>query len=116
MAFSEIELADHLRVLEEVFWSRRRPPVHIRDKVREGQRLTGHASELFFVRPSWGRPGEVTEEPIAKLLYVRTCDHWRLFWQRANGQWYRYEPCREAPSLSLALQVIHEDVYQCFFG
>ncbi len=116
MAFTEFELAEHLRVLEEVFWSRRRPPLQLRDQVREGQRISGQSIELFFVRPSFVRPGAHSEEPIAKVQYVRTSGLWRIFWKRANGDWYRYEPCREAPSLTFALQVIHADAYSCFFG
>lgn len=116
VAFTEIELAENLKVVEEVFWSRRRPPLQLRDQVREGQRISGQSIELFFVRPSFGRPGTFTEEPIAKVQFVRTSSLWRLFWKRANGEWYRYEPCREAPTLAYALQVINADTYSCFFG
>lgn len=40
MAFIENEIAEHMKVLEETFWSHRRPPVHIRNKMREGQRFS----------------------------------------------------------------------------
>jgi len=38
-----LEIAERMKVLEESFWSKRRPPVHVRDQVREGQRFTAHA-------------------------------------------------------------------------
>lgn len=63
-------MAEHLRVLEDCFWSRRRPPLHLRDKVREGQRFTNGCIELFFVRPAYKRPGEEIEESIAKVQHL----------------------------------------------
>ncbi len=116
MAFTATEIAAHTALIEELFWSRRRPPLHLRDKVREGQRSTGHAVELFLVRPTFNRPGEQVEEPIAKVQYVRTRDVWHLFWKRADGKWHRYEPCPEADSLGAALRTIDEDADSCFFG
>jgi hypothetical protein len=79
MAFTEIEIAAHTLLIEELFWSHRRPPLHLRNKVREGQRFTGNTIELFLVRPAFNRPGEHTEEAIAKVQYVRTRNVWRLF-------------------------------------
>lgn len=116
MPFTDIESAEHLKVIEDTFWSRRRPPLHLRDRVREGQRFTGQAIELFIVRPAFNRPGEHTEEPVAKVQYVRSRRVWRIFWMRADGKWHRYQPCPQADSLAAALRVIDEDANGCFFG
>ncbi len=116
MAFTEAELTEHLNVLETVFWSRRRPPLHLRDRIREGQRITEQVIELFFLRPAFERPGELIEESIAKVQYVRTQDVWRIFWKRADGKWHAYKPHPEALTLKDALLVIAEDAHACFFG
>ena len=116
MAFTDIEIAGHTITLEEHFWSRGRPPLHLRDKVREGQRFTDQSIELFLVRPAFNRPGEHTEEPIAKVRYVRSKNVWRLFWKRSDGKWHGYPPQPEAESLAAALAIIHEDANACFFG
>ena len=116
MTFNELEIAEHLRVIEECFWSRRRPPLHLRDRVREGQRLTDQAVELFVVRPAYEQPGVEVEESIAKVQYVRSQDVWRLFWKRADGKWHGYQPRLELKSLEEALRVIDEDACHCFFG
>lgn len=116
MAFTEHELAEHTLTLEEHFWSRRRPPLHLRDKIREGQRFDDQAIELFFVRPAYNRPGEFTESPIAKVQFVRAKNIWRIFWQRADLKWHRYPPYPEAQSLTAALAIIHQDSNGCFFG
>ncbi|HEX5221611.1 MAG TPA: hypothetical protein VFZ59_18750 [Verrucomicrobiae bacterium] len=56
MGFTDREIAEHMKVIEDRFWSRRRPPIHLRDKVREGQRFTERTIELFIVRPVFNRP------------------------------------------------------------
>ncbi len=116
MAFTEDETTEHLKVIEDKFWSRRRPPLHLRDRIREGQRMDGQAIELFFVRPVFERPGLFTEESIAKVQHMRSRDVRRLFWKRADGKWHAYPPCREVKSLTDALRVIDEDGHHCFFG
>jgi hypothetical protein len=116
MGFTDAEIAEHMRVIEDILWARRRPPLHLRDKVREGQRFTERTLELFLVRPVFNRPGEHTEEPIAKLEHLSRLRVWRIFWKRADGNWHRYQPCPEAPSLAEALRVIDEDANACFFG
>lgn len=116
MAFTDTEIAEHLKVLEDLFWSKRRPPLHLRDKVREGQRFTDGCIELFFVRPAYNRPGEEIEESIAKVQHMSRLGVWRIFWKRASGRWFSYQPCPEVRSLAEVLRVIDEDANRCFFG
>jgi hypothetical protein len=116
MAFTELEIAELMIMLEDSFWSQCRPPAHLSDKIREGQRITGHSIELFFLRPAFHRPGEWIEDAIAKVQYVRSRGVWRIFWKRADGKWHRYPPSPEATSLADALGVIREDTHGCFFG
>ncbi|GDX12099.1 hypothetical protein LBMAG57_38710 [Verrucomicrobiota bacterium] len=116
MAFTALEIAEHTLTLEQHFWAHRRPPLQLRDQVREGQRFSDQAIELFIVRPAFNRPGEHVEESIAKVTYVRSKDVWHLFWKRADGKWHRYPPQPESKSLAAALRIIHEDANACFFG
>lgn len=116
MDFTENEIAEHMKVIEDVFWSRRRPPVHLRDKVREGQRFDGRTIEFFIVRPVFNHPDQHIEESIAKVQHMPRLRAWRIFWKRADGNWHRYQPCFEVSSLTEALHVIDEDAHGCFFG
>jgi Protein of unknown function (DUF3024) len=116
MAFTESELAEHLKVIESILWARRRPPLTLRDRIREGQRVTAQSIELFFLRPAFERPGEISEEAIAKVQYVRTQNAWRIFWKRADGKWWSYKPHPETRTLAEALGVINADANACFFG
>ena len=85
MGFTDAEIAEHMRVIEDILWSRRRPPLHLRDKVREGQRFTERTIELFLVRPGFNHPGEQTEQPIAKIKHMSRLRVWRIFWE--TGRW-----------------------------
>lgn len=116
MAFTETEIAEHIATLEEQFWSHRRPPLHLREKIREGQRFDGTSIELFFIRPAFHRPGEHIEESIAKVQFIRSRKVWHLFWKRADLKWHRYPPCPDATSLRDALHAIHQDLNGYFFG
>lgn len=116
MAFTDTELSEHTALIEELFWSHRRPPVHLRDKVREGQRFTDRTIDLFLVRPAFNRPGEQIEESIARVQHMPRLRIWRIFWKRADGHWHRYQPSPEVDSLGVALRLIDEDANGCFFG
>ncbi len=116
MAFTDSEIVEHTALIEECLWSRRRPPLHLRDKMREGQRFTGHAIEFFFVRPRFDQPDQTVEESLAKVQFVRSRGVWRLYWKRADGQWHGYQPFPEARSLADVLRVVDQDAHACFFG
>ncbi len=46
MAFNDVEIARYAGLIEKLIWAKRRPPLHLRDKVREGQRIEGHEISL----------------------------------------------------------------------
>lgn len=52
MDLSEIELA-RVRKALDAFMAKRRPPVHIREKLDLGSRISGQSVEIFEVRPAW---------------------------------------------------------------
>lgn len=116
MAFNDLEIAEHTALIERLFWSKRRPPLQVRDRMRDGQRFDGHSIELFYLRPVFDDPSRTVEESIAKLTFVRSSRLWRIFWKRADGKWHRYPPCPEITSLAEALRVVDADANACFFG
>jgi hypothetical protein len=116
MAFNDVEIACYTALIEELIWSKRRPPLHLRDQVREGQRIDGNEIELFLVRPLWSDPTREVEESIAKTRYVQTRGVWQVLWKRADGKWHRYDPRREVKSLKAFLNLVAEDSHGCFWG
>lgn len=116
MPFSDSEIAEHVELIERIFWTQRRPPLHLRDKIREGQRIQKNEVELFFVRPAWHEASEQTEEPIAKARYVRSRKIWKVYWMRADLKWHSYPPQPEVETLDAFLRLVDEDADGCFFG
>jgi hypothetical protein len=116
MAFSESESQEVVRSLTS-FMERKRPPASVRHELDLMYRIERQSVLLFEVRPAWrGPPGAKIELPIAKATYVRAHDHWRVFWQRADLKWHRYEPAAEVISIDEFLGLVEEDEYACFFG
>lgn len=111
---SELELKRVERAVGALV-AKRRPPAQIRAEVDLFFRAVGHSVEIFEVRKRW--MGEGTQEiPVAKATYVKTRQVWRLFWQRSDLRWHRYDPLPEARSIDPLLAEIDADPYRCFWG
>lgn len=115
MALSESE-AKQVEAAVSRFMGRHRPPEHIRPELDLGYRLTGQSLELFEVRPRWDKSSEKIEHGVAKARYVKRHGIWKVYWQRADLKWHRYEPDPEVDSVEEFLSVVAEDRYACFFG
>ena len=116
MALAEIELARVRRALD-AFMRQRRPAPHFRPKVDLTFRVSGQSVEIFEIRPVWrGPPDEKHESPIAKATFVRARGIWRIFWQRRDLKWHRYDPCPTVDSLEAFLRLVAQDPHGCFWG
>ena len=116
MGFTDVEIARHAGLIEKLIWAKRRPPLHLRNKVREGQRIEGNEIELFLVRPLFSDPSQQIEQSIAKARYVKSRHVWQVFWQRADLKWHRYPSRPEVKSLEDFLNLVNEDANGCFWG
>lgn len=113
---SEFETKKYEQIVQR-YVEGRRPPPHIRSELDLGYRVKDQSVELFEIRPVWrGEPGEKMEQAVAKATYVKTRGIWRVFWQRADLKWHRYEPNAEVHSLEDFLEVVERDEYGCFYG
>ena len=115
MALSELERKRYERAVAK-FVEGRRPPPDIRPQLDLGFRLEGQSVEIFEIRPAWRRPNEKVESSVAKATYVKRTEEWRVYWQRADLKWHRYEPCPTTSSIEEFLQVVNKDAHCCFFG
>jgi hypothetical protein len=116
MAFTDDEIASYTGLIEKFIWAKRRPPLHLRNKVREGQRIKGYEIELFMVRPHFLNPTLQIESSIAKTRYIKSRKVWKVFWKRADLKWHRYPPLPEVKSLETFLKLVDEDAHYCFWG
>ena len=53
---------------------------------------------------------------MAKATYVKKQNVWKVYWQRADLKWHRYDPDPEVPSLQAFLDLVDRDEHACFFG
>ena len=61
-------------------------------------------------------PNETIEKRVAKATYVQKSDNWKIYWQRADLKWHRYDPNPTADSIEEVLRIIEEDECACFYG
>ena len=115
MALSEFELRRCERDLAR-FMERRRPPEHIREQLDIGWRIESQSVQIFCIRPDWHDSTLTRETPVAKATFVRTQNHWRVFWMRRDLKWHGYEPHQVVRSLEHFLQIVDRDEHCCFFG
>ena len=115
MAFSEFELKRYENPVK-AYIEARRPPPHIRKELDLGYRFKNQSVELFEIRPVWRGPGEYMEQPIAKATFVKTEKIWKIYWQRADLRWHRYDPKPSASTIEDFLAAVEEDEYACFYG
>lgn len=115
MAFSEIEIARYKKEVAS-YVEGKRPPAHIRKELDIGFLINGQSVEIFEVRPRWNDPQEILRHPVAKATYVNSQKIWKVFWQRADLKWHKYEPNPTVRSLNQFLAVVEKDEYACFWG
>lgn len=115
MAFSDFErTANHAAL--KWFLARRAVPEHIREQLDFGYAIVGHTVDLQEIRPDWRDQSTTRQRAFARVKFVRSHDHWRLYWMRADLKWHLYEPDPHHSTLQDALAVVDEDHYGCFFG
>lgn len=115
MAHSEADHREWQRAMGALF-EKRRPPAHIRAELDLECRIKGASVEVLEIRPQWDQPERKVERLIAKATYVKTKNHWRVFWQRRDLKWHRYGPSPEVGTLQAFAKLVAEDKYACFFG
>jgi len=115
MAFSEFELKKIQKAVGR-YIEKHRPPAHLRNEVDLSFRISGQSVEIFEIRPLWSDPREKIEEPVAKATFVKSTKSWKVYWQRADLKWHRYEPDPEVSSIEEFIRLVEDDEYASFFG
>ena len=116
MVLSEFETKRYEQLVQQ-YVEGRRPPPNIRAQLDLGYRVKDQSVEIFEIRPVWrGAPSEKMEQPVAKATFVKSRGVWRVFWQRADLKWHRYEPNAEVGSIEEFLTIVETDEFACFYG
>lgn len=101
---------ENIQKIEEFF----KVPDRVVDKIKNVAEKVKGGYVLYETRPRWdGTPGPWTKLPVAKIIYHRPSNTWRLYWMRASGRWYFYKTYK---SFIGTLRDIEEDKFGCFWG
>ena len=114
MTLSEFEIKRYEKPIKAYCASKF--PAHIRNELHLDYAIKDQSIILFTVRPQWDDPTKITESMFAKATYVKSIKRWKIYWQRANMQWYGYKPKPEVKSIEDFIKVVDEDKYGCFYG
>ena len=69
---------------------------------------------LIETRPPWnGSNANWSRSAIAKIIFHKPTQTWKLYWKRASGKWNLYNSYR---TLHATLKSIKEDKHGCFWG
>ncbi|MFP4167956.1 MAG: DUF3024 domain-containing protein [Desulfonatronovibrionaceae bacterium] len=114
MGWSEFEVFRYEKLMQE-FCAGHGPPPELGDKVW-GYRIDPdrQSVQLFEVRPVLGDPKHKIESPIAKAVYVKSREIWKIYWMKRDKKWHIYEPEPHADSLGDVLEIIAGDKH-CYF-
>ena len=115
MAISEFETKRYEKIVGQ-YIEKRRPPAHVRNQVDLDFRVEGQSVIIFEIREIWNQKDKKVELPIAKATYIKKSNSWKLYWQRADLKWHRYEPTPEVKIIEEFLEVVENDKYACFWG
>ena len=100
----------------ENYIERKRPPKEIRNKLDIAYRIENQSIIIYEIRPRWDNPKEYIHSDIAKTTYVKSANHWKIFWQRADLKWYGYTPNPTVKKVSDFIKIVEEDKLGCFCG
>ncbi len=115
MSFTNLEIQLIHKLVGE--FCHRRSPKRVNDRVRLSYTIAKHEVVIFEERRSFrDAAGEWISLEIAKLKYVRVRNEWKLYWKRASGKWWLYEPHSSSKTLSAMIKEIDVDSNGCFFG
>ncbi len=68
------------------------------------------------IRPDWQNPDKIHHRPFARATYVKSKNHWKIYWMRQDLKWHSYEPVPTVKSIEEFCHVVDEDAHYCFFG
>lgn len=113
-----IELLLTLDVIEalENYLDRIRPSEELREQVDVAYKIEDQSIIIYEIRPFWKNPKEKIESPIAKTTFIKSKNHWKIFWQRADLKWHSYQPKPTVKSIKEFVETIEADSHGCFWG
>jgi hypothetical protein len=114
MAVSNSQVLNIIEVME-TFLERTRPPEHIRPKLDIAYRIEGESIIIYTIRLFWNDASKMQHSDAAKTTFIKTKNHWKVFWLRADLKWYAYDPSPTVKALKDFVKLVEEDKHACFW-
>lgn len=105
---NEKRIADYIQA--------KRLPLEVRDQLDFGYSFKNNEVIIFEIRPDWNDESQKTEYPLARCKYVKTQEIWKIYWMRASGKWYLYEPHPKVADIESFIKIIETDEHCSFWG
>jgi len=115
MAIESLTTLEIIEVMEN-FLTHNRPPEDIRAQLDITYQIENQSVVIYEVRPKWNDPKIIRQHPIAKTTWVKSSNHWKVFWQRADLKWHSYSPKPTVKKLQDFVRLVEEDTHHCFWG
>lgn len=115
MAIDILQTLDVIEAMEN-FIARKRPPEHIRSQLDISYKIDGQSIYVLEIRPQWNKPEVIIEHPVAKATFVKTKNHWKVYWMRANLKWHSYLPKPAVKTIAAFTKLVEDDKHHCFWG
>ncbi len=115
MAIDTLQTLDVIEAMEN-FLARKRPPEHIRPKLDLGYKIEEQSIIVFEIRPQWNKPEVRREYAVAKTTFVKSKNHWKIFWIKADLKWHSYNPKPTVKTVEEFTKLVEEDKHHCFWG
>lgn len=115
MAIDTLQTLDVIEAMEN-FIARKRPPEHIREALDLRYKIEGQSIFIFEIRLRFDNPKEKIDHPVAKTTFVKTKNHWKVFWMRADLNWHSYAPKPTVKTVKEFCKLVEGDSHHCFFG
>jgi len=115
MAIDIMQTLDVIEVMEN-FLFKIRPPEKLRNQVDIAYKIDNQSIIIYEIRPRWNNQEEYIESAIAKTTYVKTQQHWNVFWMRSDAKWHTYQPKPFVKTIKDFVDLVDEDKHYCFWG
>jgi|ERR1035437_6835071 hypothetical protein len=115
MSITAFQTLNIIEVMEN-FIDKKRPPENIRHQVDLAYKIENQSVLIYELRPVWNNPKKMQECNIAKAVFLKNKNHWKVFWQHADLKWHSYTPKPTVKTLTEFIKLVEDDKHNCFWG
>lgn len=93
-----------------------RPSEEIRNQIDLNYKIKNQSIIVFEIRPDLNNPDKKIECNIAKAMFIKKENVWKIFWFMSDMKWQGYKPEPKVKNLKEFVKTIQEDKQGHFWG